>query len=59
MWHQLRFIMSVEKYDSTIHESLSELTNQNSAISHNLVNSKMFKITLKYFSLFNNTPSAK
>ena len=46
--------MSVEKYGWTIQTDLFAQTNQDSTFSHTRENSKMFNITLKYFSLFNN-----
>ena len=48
--------MSVEKWDWAIQKSLFQQANQDSAFSHTCVNSKMFNITLKYFSFFNNKP---
>ena len=42
--------MLVEKYGWTIKKSLSAETNQDSTFSHTLENSKMFKMTSKYFS---------
>ena len=48
--------MLVEKYGWTIQKSLIAETNQDSTFSHTLENSKMFSITLKYFSFFNNKP---
>ena len=57
-WHQLRFIMLVEKYDWAIQNSLFPLTNQDSTFSHTCENSKIFNITSKYFSFFNNKPPA-
>ena len=44
--------MSVEKYDWAIQKSLFAWTNQDSTLSHNRENSKMFNITSKYFSFF-------
>ena len=48
--------MLVEKYGWAIRKSLFVETNQDSTFSHTRKNSKMFKITLKYFSFFNNKP---
>ena len=50
--------MSVEKYDWAIQNSLSTLINQDSTFSHTRENSKMFNISSKYFSIFNNKPPA-
>ena len=50
--------MSLEKYGWEIRKSLLAQTNQDSLFSHIRKNSKMFNITLKYFSLFNNKPPA-
>ena len=52
------FIMLVEKYGWAIQKSLFAETNQDSTFSHTRENSKMFNITLKYFSFFNNKPPA-
>ena len=52
------FIMLVEKYGWAIQKSLFALTNQDSKFSHTRENSKMFNITSKYFSFFNNKPPA-
>ena len=48
--------MLVEKYGWAIQKIL--YTNQDPTFSHNRENSKMFNITLKYFSFFNNEPPA-
>ena len=58
IWYQLRFIMSVENYVWAIQKSLVAWTNQGSTFSYTRQNSKMFNITSKYFSLFNNNPPA-
>ena len=50
--------MSVEKYGWAIQRSLFAWTNQKSTFSPTHKNSKMFSITSKYFSFFNNTPPA-
>ena len=50
--------MLVEKYDWVIQKSLFADTNQDSTFSYTHENSKMFNITLKYFSFFNNKPPA-
>ena len=50
--------MSVEKYGWAIQKSLFAQTNQDSAFSHTRENSKIFKITSKYISFFNNEPPA-
>ena len=50
--------MSVEKYGWAIQKSLSVQTNQDSTFSHTRENSKMFNITSKHFSIFNNKPPA-
>ena len=47
-------IMLVEKYGWAVQKSLFAETNQNSTFSHACENSKMFSITSKYFSFFNN-----
>ena len=46
--------MLVEKYGWAIQKSLFTETNQDSTFSHIHENSKLFNITLKYFSFFNN-----
>ena len=46
--------MSTEKNGWAIQKSLFAETSQDSAISHTRQNSKMFNITSKYFSFFNN-----
>ena len=51
--------MSFEKYGWAIQKSSFAWTNQNSIFSHTRENSKMFNITLKYFSFFNNKPPVK
>ena len=48
--------MLVEKYGWAIQKSLFAETNQ--TFSHTRENSKMFNITSKYFSFFNNKPPA-
>ena len=48
--------MLVEKYGWAIKKSLFAETNQDSIFSQTRENSKMFNITSKYFSLFNNKP---
>ena len=50
--------MLIEKYDWAIQKSLFAETNQDSSFSQTLENSKMFNITSKYFSIFNNKPPA-
>ena len=45
-------------YSWTIQKSLFPYTNQDSILSHTRDNSKMFNITSKYFSFFNNKPIA-
>ena len=45
--------MLVEKYGWGIQKSLFAQTNKDSTFSHTRKNSKMFNITLKYFSFFN------
>ena len=50
--------MSVEKYGRAIQKSLLAQTNQNSTFSYTRENSKIFHITSKYFSFFNNKPPA-
>ena len=46
--------MLVEKYDWATQKSLFAETNQDSTFSHTRENLKMFNITSKYFSFFNN-----
>ena len=48
--------MLVEKYGWAIQKSLFAETNQGSTFSHTRENSKMFNISSKYFSFFNNKP---
>ena len=43
--------MLIEKYGWAIQKSLLAETNQDFPFSHTHQNSKMFKITLKYFSI--------
>ena len=50
--------MSFEKYSWGIQKSLFAETSQDSTFSHILENSKIFNITSKYFSTFNNNPPA-
>ena len=51
--------MFVEKYGWTIQKSLFAETSQDSTFSHTRKNLKMFNITSKYFSFFNNkTPTS-
>ena len=50
--------MLVEKYGWAIEKSSFGETNQYSTFSDTRKNSKMFNITSKYFSFFNNKPSA-
>ena len=50
--------MSVEKYGWTIQKDSLAYTNQDSAFSHIRENSKVFNITSKYFSYFNNKSPA-
>ena len=38
-------------------ENLFAKTNQDSTVSYTQNNSKLFNLTLKYFSIFNNTPT--
>ena len=57
-WHQLYFIMLVKKYGWAIQKNLFAETNQDFTFSHTCENSKMFNITSKYFSFFNNKPRA-
>ena len=48
--------MLVEKYGWAIQKSLFAQTNQDSTFSDTHENLKMFNITSKYFSYFNNRP---
>ena len=48
--------MSVEKYRWAIQKNLFAQINQHSIFSDNRDSSKMFNITSKYFSFFNNKP---
>ena len=50
--------MFVEKYGWAIQKNLFAETNQDSTFSHTRENSRMFNITSKYFSFFNNKPPA-
>ena len=50
--------MLVEKYDWAIQKSLFAENNQDSTFSHTREISKMFNVTSKYFSFFNNKPPA-
>ena len=50
--------MLAEKYGWAIQKSFFAYTNQVSTFSHTRENSKMFNITSKYFSIFNNKPPA-
>ena len=50
--------MSVEKYGWAIQKSLFAQTNQDSTFFLTRENSKMFNITSKYFTFFNNKPPA-
>ena len=50
--------MFVEKYGWAIQNSLFAETNQDSTFPYIHENSKMFHITSKYFSVFNNKPPA-
>ena len=50
--------MSVKKHGQAIHKSLFALTNQDSTFSYTRENSKVFSITSKYFSFFNNKQPA-
>ena len=50
--------MLVKKYGWVIQKSLFVETNQDSTFSHTRENSKMFNMTSKYFSFFNNKPPA-
>ena len=52
------FLQPIEKYVWAIQKSLFPQTNQDSTFWHTCENSKMFKITSKYFSFFNNKPPA-
>ena len=47
-----------KKHDGVIHENLFTITNRDSTISFMRENSKMFNITSKCFSIFNNKPLA-
>ena len=57
-YYVLCFIISVEKDGWTIQKSLFACTNKDSSFSHTRDNSKMFNITSKYISFFNNKPPA-
>ena len=48
--------MLVEKYGWTIQKSLFAWTNQDFIFSYTSENTKIFNITSKYFSFFNNKP---
>ena len=48
--------MSVKKHGWAIQKSLFPYTNQDFTFSHTREKSKMFNLTLKYFSFFNNKP---
>ena len=50
--------MPIEKYGWAVQKSLFAETNQDSTFSYTRENSKMFYITSKYFSFFNNKPPA-
>ena len=50
--------MSIKKYGWVIPKRLFAQTNQDSKISKNRENSKMFNITSKYFNFFINKPPA-
>ena len=50
--------MLIGKYGWAVQKSLFAETNQDSIFSHTYENSKMFNITSKYFSFFNNKPPA-
>ena len=50
--------MPVDKYGWAIQKSLFTETNQDSVFFHTRKNPKMFDITSKYFSFFNNKPPA-
>ena len=50
--------MLVEKYGWAIQKSIFVETNQDSTFSHTREYSKMFNLTSKYFSFFNNKPHA-
>ena len=56
--HHLAENLFVEKYGWAIQRSLFAQTNQVSTFCHTRENSKMFNITSKYFSFFNNKPPA-
>ena len=49
----------MEKYGRAIQKNLFTYTKHDSTFSHTHKNSKMFNITLKYFSFFNNKPPAR
>ena len=51
--------MPAEKYGWAIQKSLFVQTNQDSTFSHTREISKMFNITSKYFSFFNDKPPAR
>ena len=46
--------MLVEKYGWAMQKNLFAEMNQDSTLSHNRKNSKIFNIASKYFSIFNN-----
>ena len=50
--------MLVERYGWAIQKILYADNNQDSTFSYTRENSKMFNITSKYFSFFNNKPPA-
>ena len=50
--------MLVEKYGWAIQKSLFAETNHDSTFFQTTENSRMFHITSKYFSVFNNKPTA-
>ena len=50
--------MLVEKYGWVIQKNVFAETNQDSTFSHTREDLKMFNITSKYFSFFNNKPPA-
>ena len=50
--------MLVEKYGWAIQKSLFAETNQDPTFSHTRENSKMFNMTSKCFSFFNDKPPA-
>ena len=50
--------MIVEKYGWEFQKTLFSKTNHDSAFSGTHENSKIFNITSKYFSFFNNKPPA-